>query len=119
MSQYTENANATYEGNLEKLGVVDIDNPSSINIYPKDFDAKEQIASYVEEYNEEQRSANKEENVITYTDLVGTMMSSVSTIIDVRGIALVTISMLLTVIAGLIPAKMASKKDPVEALRSE
>ena len=46
-------------------------------------------------------------------------MSSVSTIIDVRGIALVTISMLLTVIAGLIPAKMASKKDPVEALRSE
>ena len=216
MSQYTENANATYEGNLEKLGVVDIDNPSSINIYPKDFDAKEQIASYIEEYNEEQRNKNKEENIITYTDLVGTMMSSVSTIIDVisyalisfvsislvvssimigiityisvlerikeigilrsigaskkdisrvfkaetfivglcagilgigvtlllnipiniiiknmtgisgiatlplnGGIALVIISMLLTVIAGLIPAKMASKKDPVEALRSE
>ncbi len=216
MSQYTENANATYEGNLEKLGVVDIDNPSSINIYPKDFDAKEQIASCIEEYNQEQKDNGKEENVITYTDLVGTMMSSVSTIIDVisyalmafvsislvvssimigiityisvlerikeigilrsigaskkdvsrvfkaetfivglcagilgigitiilnipiniiiknmtgisgiaslpinGGIALVIISMLLTVIAGLIPAKMASKKDPVEALRSE
>ena len=216
MSQYTENANATYEGNLEKLGVVDIDNPSSINIYPKDFDSKEQIANCIEEYNQEQKDNGKEENVITYTDLVGTMMSSVSTIIDVisyalmafvsislvvssimigiityisvlerikeigilrsigaskkdvsrvfkaetfivglcagilgigitlllnipiniiiknitgisgiaslpinGGIALVIISMLLTVIAGLIPAKMASKKDPVEALRSE
>ena len=216
MSQYTENANATYEGNLEKLGEVDIDNPSSINIYPKDFDSKEQIANCIEEYNQKQKDEGEEENVITYTDLVGTMMSSVSTIIDVisyalmafvsislivssimigiityisvlerikeigilrsigaskkdvsrvfkaetfivglcagilgigitlllnipiniiiknitgisgiaslpinGGIALVIISMLLTVIAGLIPAKMASKKDPVEALRSE
>ena len=216
MSQYTENANATYEGNLEKLGVVDIDNPSSINIYPKDFDSKEQITNCIEEYNQKQRENGKEENVITYTDIVGTMMNSVSTIIDaisyiliafvaislvvssimigiityisvlertkeigilrsigaskkdisrvfnaetfiiglcagilgigvtlllnipinmiiksiadISGIAklptigaiiLVVISMLLTIIAGLIPAKMASKKDPVEALRTE
>ena len=216
MSQYTENANATYEGNLEKLGVVDIDNPSSINIYPKDFDSKEKITNCIEEYNQKQRENGKEENVITYTDIVGTMMNSVSTIIDaisyiliafvaislivssimigiityisvlertkeigilrsigaskkdisrvfnaetfiiglcagilgigvtlllnipinmiiksiadISGIAklptigaiiLVVISMLLTIIAGLIPAKMASKKDPVEALRTE
>ena len=216
MAQYTENANATYEGNLEKMGVVDLNDPSSINIYPKDFESKDQIANAIENYNQKQRDEGKEENVITYTDLVGTMMSSVSTIIDaisyvliafvaislvvssimigiityisvlertkeigilrsigaskkdisrvfnaetfivgliagllgigvtlllnipiniiikavtdigglsrlpiVGGVILVVISMVLTVIAGLIPSKMASKKDPVEALRSE
>ena len=216
MTQYTENASATYEGNLEKMGSVDLNNPSSINIYPKDFEAKDQIATAIENYNQKQRDDDKEENVITYTDLVGTMMSSVSTIIDAisyvliafvaislivssimigiityisvlertkeigilrsigaskkdisrvfnaetfivglgagilgiaitlllnipiniiiksvtdigglaslpaaGGIILVVISMLLTVIAGLIPSKMASKKDPVEALRTE
>ena len=216
LQQYTENASATYEGNLEKMGVVDLDAPSSISIYPKDFESKDQIASAIESYNQKQRDEGKEENVITYTDLVGTMMSSVSTIIDaisyvliafvgislvvssimigiityisvlertkeigilrsigaskkdisrvfnaetfiiglvagilgiiitlllkitiniiiksitdipnlaslpvVGGIILVAISMILTIIAGLIPARMASKKDPVEALRTE
>ncbi len=216
MQQYTENANATYEGNLEKMGVVDLESPSSISIYPKDFESKEQIATEIENYNQKQRDDGKEENVITYTDIVGTMMNSVSTIIDaisyiliafvaislvvssimigiityisvlertkeigilrsigaskkdisrvfnaetfiiglcagllgigvtlllnipinmiikavtdISGIAklptagaiiLVVISMVLTIIAGLIPARMASKKDPVEALRTE
>ena len=216
MQQYTENASATYEGNLEKMGVVDLDSPSSISIYPKDFESKEQIATEIENYNQKQRDDGKEENVITYTDIVGTMMNSISTIIDaisyiliafvaislvvssimigiityisvlertkeigilrsigaskkdisrvfnaetfiiglcagllgigvtlllnipinmiikavtdISGIAklptagaiiLVVISMVLTIIAGLIPAKMASKKDPVEALRTE
>ena len=216
MQQYTENASATYEGNLEKMGVVDLDSPSTISIYPKDFESKDAIATSIENYNQKQRDDGKEENVITYTDLVGTMMSSVSTIIDAisyvliafvaislvvssimigiityisvlertkeigilrsigaskkdisrvfnaetfivglgagilgivvtlilnipinmviksvtdigglsslpvfGGVALVIISMLLTVIAGLIPARMASKKDPVEALRTE
>ena len=52
MQQYTENANATYEGNLEKLGVVDLEKPSSISIYPKDFESKEQITLAIEEYNQ-------------------------------------------------------------------
>ena len=216
MQQYTENASATYEGNLEKMGVVDLDSPSSISIYPKDFESKEQIATEIENYNQKQRDDGKEENVITYTDIVGTMMNSISTIIDaisyiliafvaislvvssimigiityisvlertkeigilrsigaskkdisrvfnaetfiiglcagllgigvtlllnipinmiikavtdISGIAklptagaiiLVVISMVLTIIAGLIKTKMASKKDPVEALRTE
>ena len=216
MQQYAENASATYEGNLEKMGVVDLNKPSSISIYPKDFESKDKIATAIENYNQKQRNDGKEENVITYTDLVGTMMNSVSNIIDaisyiliafvgislvvssimigiityisvlertkeigilrsigaskkdisrvfnaetfivglgagilgigvtlllnipinmiikavtdinglaslpvVGGVILVLISMVLTVIAGLIPAKMASKKDPVEALRTE
>ena len=216
METYRENQEATYEDNLTTLGSVDLDKPSSISIYPKSFDDKEKIANAIEEYNQKQRDEGKEENVITYTDIVGTMMTSVTNIIDavsyaligfvsislivssimigiityisvlertkeigilraigaskgdiskvfnaetfivgliagllgigitvlltipinsliynlsgvaikatlepVAGLILVLISMFLTIIAGLIPAKMASKKDPVEALRTE
>ena len=216
METYSNNANASYDRNLELLGAVDLDKPSSISIYPKDFDAKDVITQEIDNYNQKQRDDGKEENVINYTDLIGIMMSSVSQIIDtisyvliafvaislvvssimigiityisvlertkeigilraigaskkdisrvfnaetfivgliagvlgigitillnipitkaiyavtgvsvtvslpvVGGIILVLISMILTIIAGLIPAKMASKKDPVEALRTE
>ena len=216
METYRENQEATYEDNLTTLGSVDLDKPSSISIYPKSFDDKEKIANAIEEYNQKQRDEGKEENVITYTDIVGTMMTSVTNIIDavsyaligfvsislivssimigiityisvlertkeigilraigaskgdiskvfnaetfivgliagllgigitvlltipinsliynlsgvvikatlepIAGLILVLISMFLTIIAGLIPAKMASKKDPVEALRTE
>ncbi len=213
---YTENASATYDNNLKKLGVVDLNKPSSINIYPKDFEAKDSISNIISTYNDEQRANSKEENVINYTDYVGIMMDSVSTIIDVisyvlmafvsislivssimigiityisvlertkeigilrsigaskkdvsrvfnaetliiglvagvlgigvtlllnipiniiiesivnistiatlpvvGGIILVVISVLLTIIAGLIPSRLAAKKDPAEVLRTE
>ena len=216
MQNYTENAGISYEDNLKKLGSVDLNVPTSINIYPKDFDAKEVITQEIENYNNKQKDDGKEENTIIYTDIVGIMMNSVSTIINVisyvliafvsislvvssimigiityisvlertkeigilraigaskkdisrvfnaetfivgfvagilgigitlllcvpinaiikqivgisniallpvgGGVALIIISMILTVIAGLIPAKFAAKKDPVEALRSE
>ena len=217
MQTYTENAKASLEENLQKLGVADLEKPKAIYIYPKDFSAKDAISSGIESYNTEQKEAKKEENVITYTDLIGIMMNSVSVIINVisyvliafvsislvvssimigiityisvlertkeigilraigaskrdisrvfnaetlivglvagglgigitillcipinalitvlsgvsgvsaslpvvAGAVLVGISMILTMIAGLIPAKMASKKDPVEALRTE
>ena len=216
MEAYNSNKNASYDKNLEKLGAIDLSKPSSINIYPKDFEAKEAITSAIQEYNDKQRAEGKEENVINYTDMVGLMMQSVTSVINVisyiliafvaislivssimigiityisvlertkeigilrsigaskkdisrvfnaetlivgliagalgigvtlllnipinilikqiagisdvaslpiiGGIVLVVISVILTVIAGLIPAKMASKKDPVEALRVE
>ncbi|MCI8640910.1 MAG: ABC transporter ATP-binding protein/permease [Clostridia bacterium] len=216
METYTNNKNATYDNNLIKLGSIDIDNPKTISIYPKNFESKDNIANAIEKYNQKQRDDGKEENVIVYTDLIGVMMKSVSQIINTisyvlisfvaislivssimigiityisvlertkeigilraigaskkdisrvfnaetfivglisgllgigittlitipinaviyavtevsvhamvpfkAGIILVIISMLLTMIAGLIPAKMASKKDPVEALRTE
>lgn len=216
METYTENRNATYEKNLEKLGAIDLENPTSINIYPKDFDAKDKISKAIEDYNQKQRDNGKEENVINYTDIVGVMMKSVTQIVNTisyvliafvgislivssimigiityisvlertkeigilraigaskkdisrvfnaetfivglisgllgigitilltipinsaiyavtnvkvhamvpfkAGVVLVIISMILTIIAGLIPAKMASKKDPVIALRTE
>ena len=99
MQQYTENASATYEGNLEKMGVVDLSSPSRISIYPKDFEAKEQIAAEIEKYNQKERDEGREENAITYTDIVGTMMDSVSTIIDAISyilIAFVAISLVVS-----------------------
>ena len=216
MEAYTENKNASYEKNLQKLGAIDLASPTAISIYPKDFDAKNNITNAIEEYNQKQKDEGKDENTISYTDMVGTMMKSVSQIIDTisyvliafvaislivssimigiityisvlertkeigilraigaskkdisrvfnaetlivglisgligigvtilltlpinaaiyaltgvkvvtkvptaAGIILVVISVLLTMIAGLIPAKMASKKDPVVALRTE
>ena len=216
VSNYAQNNSATYKSVLKTLGAVDLDKPATINIYPKDFAAKEKISNAIEEYNQNQRNNGKEENVITYSDLVGMMMSSVTTIVNMisyvliafvsislvvssimigiityisvlertkeigilraigaskkdisrvfnaetlivglaagligigitvllnipinlvikalagvsgisslpigGGIILVLISILLTVIAGLIPSKVASKKDPVVALRTE
>ena len=216
METYTANKDASYDKNLETLSAIDIEKPTSISIYPKNFEAKDKIADAIEAYNQKQKDEQKEANVINYTDIVGAMMKSVSQIIDtisyvliafvaislivssimigiityisvlertkeigilraigaskkdisrvfnaetfilgliagllgigitvlltipinsmiysltgvvvtttvppVAGVVLVIISMLLTIIAGLIPSKMASKKDPVEALRTE
>ncbi len=206
----------TYEDVLNQLNVYDFDNPSSVNLYMKDFESKKSVVKLINEYNKKQRENNLEENVIHYTDLVGTMIGSVSSIVNtisyvliafvtislvvssimigiityisviertkeigilraigaskkdisrvfnaetiiigftsglfgiiitillniqiniiiknitnisnisklpiIGGIVLIIISIILTLIGGLIPAKIASKKDPVEALRVE
>ena len=207
---------ATLDSNKSKLGITDFDTPSQIDIYATDFDSKEKVQNIIKDYNKLQQDDGKEENVINYTDYVGIMMSSVSTIINAisyvliafvaislivssimigiityisvlertkeigvlrsigaskkdvsrifnaetliegfvsgalgivvtlllcipanalikhltdisnvaqlpvaGGVILIIISMFLTFIAGLIPAKLAAKKDPVVALRSE
>ena len=104
METYNQNANASYETNLETLGAIDLNNPASINIYPKDFDAKDKITSAIEEYNQKQKDDGKEENVISYTDIVGVMMNSVSQIIDTISyvlIAFVAISLIVSIILSI------------------
>ena len=99
MKAYSENANSSYETNMEKLGAIDLDSPTSINIYPKDFDTKEAIELAIEEYNKKQTEEGNEENTITYSDIVGTMISSVSQIIDIISyvlIAFVAISLIVS-----------------------
>ena len=212
IKSYSENMTSSYEENMRKLGIVEADNPDAIYLYPKDFDAKEEIVKIIQEFNKDLEDSEK----IEYVDVVGIMMSSVSTIVDVissvliafvaislivssimiaiityisviertkeigilraigaskkdisrvfnaetliEGLAagvlgilvtvllnipiniiikhlvnishisvlpvggaiiLILISVFLTVVAGVIPAKIASKRDPVEALRSE
>lgn len=216
ITKYKESYSLTYEKVLEKLGSIDLDNPSGIYIYAKDFESKDAIKNIINDYNEQQRKNSKEANVINYNDVVGMLMSSVTDIVDIisyvlisfvsislvvssimigiityisvlertkeigilraigaskkdvsrvfnaetliigftsgvfgilitvllnipiniiikkltgvsnitqlplnGAIILIMISVILTIIAGLIPAKLASKKDPVESLRSE
>lgn len=216
IAAYSENANATYETTLDKMGYVNIEEPSTINIYPKDFEAKENIENFISEYNTMVENEGNESDTINYTDTVGLIMSSVTSIVNIisyvliafvsislvvssimigiityisvlertkeigilrsigaskkdisrvfnaetliigfcagvlgilctylltfpanailkavvnvsglvqvpwgAALVLVCISMILTVISGLIPSKMASKKDPVIALRTE
>lgn len=80
---------ATYDNNLAKLGVVNLDQPSSIYLYPVDFEAKDSITSIIDDYNKEQTDAGHEELTITYTDLVGLMMSSITTIINMISYVLI------------------------------
>ena len=95
MEAYKDNANASYEGNLDKLGSVDLDSPTSISIYPKGFESKENISSAIDKYND----SKDEDDKITYTDVVGTMISSVSSIINTISyvlIAFVAVSLIVS-----------------------
>ena len=87
--------NNTYDGNLKKLGYVDVSKPSSISIYPKDFESKERITALIDEYN----AAQEEDKRIVYTDTVAILMSSVTTIVDAISyvlIAFVAISLVVS-----------------------
>lgn len=86
---------ATYDGNLGILGIVDLDDPSSIIFYPSSFENKDAIIQYIEDYNE----SVDEEYRITYTDYIGLLMSSVTTVIDAISyilIAFVSISLVVS-----------------------
>ena len=86
---------ATYEGNLSRLGYVDREKPSGINLYPKDFEAKERVTDAIEAYNDKAEEADK----ITYTDMVAMLMSSVTTIVNAISyvlIAFVAISLIVS-----------------------
>ena len=129
-----ESTDATYEENLAKLGVSDLDNPSLINIYARDFASKDRITEIIAEYNE----SVTEENKIQYTDYVGLMMSSVKSIINAISyilIAFVAISLVVSSIMigiityisvlertkeiGILRAIGASKKDISRVFNAE
>ena len=126
--------NATYDGNLKLMGVSDLSEPSVINIYPKDFEAKEKISDLITEYNKGVKDTEK----ITYTDYIGLMLSSVTTIINAISyilIAFVSISLIVSSIMigiityisvlertkeiGVLRAMGASKKDVSRVFNAE
>ncbi len=99
LESYSVTSKATYEENLQKLGASALDNPDSISIFPRDFESKDQITTIINDYNKRVTDEDKEEMVIQYTDLVGLMMSSVSTIINAISyvlIAFVSISLVVS-----------------------
>ncbi|MBQ9543402.1 ABC transporter ATP-binding protein/permease [Ruminococcus sp.] len=88
-------SNTTYDSNMVVLGYATLENPSSINIYPKDFASKERIIKLIDEYNDNAEEADE----IEYTDIVGVMMSSVTSIINAISyvlIAFVAISLVVS-----------------------
>lgn len=138
IENYEKQAGATYEDVLNQIGVIDLDKPSSINIYPKDFDSKEEIVNIINNYNEKAQEEGHDENIIKYSDLVGVMMSGVSTIIDVISyvlMAFVSISLIVSSIMigiityisvlertkeiGILRAIGASKKDISRVFNAE
>ncbi len=125
---------ATYESNLSLMGVSDLTNPILINIYPKDFEAKETLSELITKYNNKVEENEK----ITYTDYVGLMMSSVTTIINAISyilIAFVSISLIVSSIMigiityisvlertkeiGILRAMGASKRDISRVFNAE
>lgn len=115
--------NATYENNLQKLGYVDFKVPSEIDIYPKDFESKEQVVRILDQYNQRMEEEGKDEQVITYTDVVGTLMSSVTNIIDIISyvlIAFVAISLVVSsIMIGVITyISVLERKKEIGILRA-
>ena len=85
----TQNQEASAEANLRNLGYADLSEPSSISVYMGDFEKKEEFIAFLDAYNDKMEAEEKEEQVISYTDVTGIMMSSVRTIIDSVSYALI------------------------------
>ena len=138
IENFKNQAGITYEEVLSQIGIIDLSKPSAINIYPKDFESKDEIINIINDYNNIQRDNNHEENVINYSDVVGVMMSGVSTIINVISyvlMAFVSISLIVSSIMigiityisvlertkeiGILRSVGASKKDISRVFNAE
>ena len=98
-SQLQTMSASTYADNIKKLGYADPTVPSTINIYARDFESKDAISDIIENYNDKAKADGNDNLMITYTDYVGIMMSSVSKIINVISyvlIAFVSISLVVS-----------------------
>ena len=114
---------ASYDSNLRSLGYVDFAVPSGISIYPKDFESKEEVVRILDDYNSRMEAEGKDEQVITYTDMVGTLMSSVTDIIDIISyvlIAFVAISLVVSsIMIGVITyISVLERKKEIGILRA-
>lgn len=131
-------SDSTFDQNMTELGYAEIEKPSYINIYPKDFESKEKIVDIIEDYNKKAKNEGREEDTIEYTDYVGLMMSSITTIISAISyilIAFVAISLVVSSIMigiityisvlertkeiGILRAIGASKKDISHVFNAE
>lgn len=99
LSTMLSTTSTDYDKNLKSLGYADTSDPESITFYPIDFDSKAEVVNILNAYNQALRDAEKEEDVVNFTDTVGTLMSSVTNIVDIIGyvlIAFVSISLVVS-----------------------
>ncbi len=113
----------TYESNLKKLNYADLDEPSGINIYPKDFEGNKSIINLLNDYNTHMREEGNDDKVISFTDMVGTLMSSVTTIVNTISyvlIAFVAISLIVSsIMIGVITyISVLERKKEIGILRA-
>ena len=123
MMSMNSGQSASLENNLRTLGYVDFNEPAGIDIYPKDFESKEEVVGILDDYNARMEEEGKEEQVITYTDVVGTLMSSVTDIIDIISyvlIAFVAISLIVSsIMIGVITyISVLERKKEIGILRA-
>ena len=114
---------ASYDSNLQKLGYADFAEPSGISIYPTDFDNKEMVVKILDDYNSRMEKSGKEDQVIAYTDVVGTLMSSVTDIVNTISyvlIAFVAISLVVSsIMIGVITyISVLERKKEIGILRA-
>ena len=132
--EYFDNISNSYEANLQTLGMIEFDNPEAINIYPKSFEAKNNIKNAIEEYNSKVENDDK----IKYSDMMETLISQITNIVNIIAyvliaivaISLVVSSIMISIITyisvlertkeiGILRAIGASKKDVKRVFRAE
>lgn len=114
---------ASYDNNLKKLGYADFNKPGGIDIYPIDFESKEKVIDILDAYNDRMTADGEEDKVITYTDFVGTLMSSVTDIVNMISyvlVAFVAISLVVSsIMIGVITyISVLERKKEIGILRS-
>lgn len=114
---------ASYDNNLKKLGYADFNKPSGIDIYPIDFESKEKVIGILDAYNDRMTADGEDDKVITYTDFVGTLMASVTDIVNMISyvlVAFVAISLVVSsIMIGVITyISVLERKKEIGILRS-
>ena len=123
MESYANASQLTYDNNLQTLGYATPDDPAAIQIYPRDFEAKERVVDVIDAYNEQQRAAGNDDAVITYTDYMGVIMGSVTDIVNMISlvlIAFVSISLVVSsIMIGIITyISVLERKKEIGILRA-
>ncbi len=123
LSSYSNASNLTYEKNLSTLGYADESDPSSVSIYPFDFEAKERVLEHIDAYNSQVKAAGEEDKAIVYTDYVGMLMTSVTDIVNMISlvlIAFVSISLVVSsIMIGIITyISVLERKKEIGILRA-
>ena len=113
----------SFDGNLNKLGYADYAKPASIDIYPKDFESKQSVIDILDGYNDKMKAEGEDDKAVSYTDIVGALMSSVTTIVNMISyvlVAFVAISLVVSsIMIGVITyISVLERKKEIGILRS-